>query len=247
MHDDLPWQSLTELSRRLAARETTSKEIVAALPRAHRGLDGKLHAFIDVYRDEARALADAADPSVRGLRSRAAARPADASRICATSTAAGTVGSKSWLGRKLRPHRHHGRAAARRGDDPAGQDAHGRVRVRRLGHQSADGRAVESLGLGDAPRGRRLVQRHRGRGRGGLARRASAATPAARCASRRRSTDWSDSSPPTAASAFTAPCRCPPRSIRSGRSPTRSTTRHCSPRDGGTRSARSRDARRAAR
>ena len=101
----------------------------------------------------------------RRLSARAAARPADRLQ--------GSV-------RHRRPHRHrrlqdvrearrhrdlqHGRAADRRRHGAARQAAHGRVRLRRLGHQSADGRAVESLGPQDPSRARRLVERHR-RGR----------------------------------------------------------------------------------
>ena len=59
---------------------------------------------------------------------------------------------------------HGSRAAARGGHDRARQDAHGRVRVRRLGPQRADGRAVESVGHGTPSRRRRLVERLRGGG-----------------------------------------------------------------------------------
>jgi aspartyl-tRNA(Asn)/glutamyl-tRNA(Gln) amidotransferase subunit A len=58
---DLPFHSLTELSGMLARGETTSRAIVDACLAAIETRDGKLHAFIDVYRDDARALADAAD------------------------------------------------------------------------------------------------------------------------------------------------------------------------------------------
>ena len=75
-----------------------------------------------------------------------------------------TAGSKSWRGRVSERHGDRARAADRGGHDPARQDAHGRVRVRRMGTQPADGRAVESVGPRGAPRRRRLVERIRGRG-----------------------------------------------------------------------------------
>ena len=55
----------------------------------------------------------------------------------------------------------------------AGQAAHGRVRLRRLGHQSRDGHAAQPLGSGTRAHSGRLVQRlGRGRGRRPGARRA---------------------------------------------------------------------------
>ena len=57
----LPQKSLTELSRMLAAGETSSTAIVKACLDSIDALDGKLHAFIDVYRDDAMRLAQAAD------------------------------------------------------------------------------------------------------------------------------------------------------------------------------------------
>ncbi|HQR12292.1 MAG TPA: amidase [Casimicrobiaceae bacterium] len=102
MNDDLPWQSLTELSRRLAARETTSKEIVAACLARIAAHDDKLHAFIDVYRDDALALARAADLErdagcVRGPLHGLPIALKDLLHFNGRQT---TAGSKSWLGRK---------------------------------------------------------------------------------------------------------------------------------------------------
>ncbi len=101
MTDELPALTLTELARRLDRRETTSRAIVdACLERIDR-LDGWLHAFVDVWRDEARASADAAD------RERSAGRPRsalhglpialkDLLHVAGRQT---TAGSKSWRGR----------------------------------------------------------------------------------------------------------------------------------------------------
>lgn len=61
MQGDLAFLPLTELARRLRAREATSVQIVAGcLDRIH-AQDATLHAFIEVYRDEAMKLAAAAD------------------------------------------------------------------------------------------------------------------------------------------------------------------------------------------
>jgi aspartyl-tRNA(Asn)/glutamyl-tRNA(Gln) amidotransferase subunit A len=58
---DLASTSLADLSRALAAGSTSSREIVDACVARIDHLDAKLHAFVDVYRDQARACADAAD------------------------------------------------------------------------------------------------------------------------------------------------------------------------------------------
>ena len=61
MTADLPWQSLTELSRLLARGAVSSREIVAAYLHRIAALDDRLHAFADVYRDSALAAAGGAD------------------------------------------------------------------------------------------------------------------------------------------------------------------------------------------
>src|SRR6266853_4708530 len=59
--DDLPWTPLSALSRRLATGATSSLEIVEACLARIDALDGKRHAYVDVYRDDAIAGAKAAD------------------------------------------------------------------------------------------------------------------------------------------------------------------------------------------
>jgi aspartyl-tRNA(Asn)/glutamyl-tRNA(Gln) amidotransferase subunit A len=59
--DALPFRSLTLLSTMLARGETTSREIVDACLARIEGLDARLHAFVEVYADDARKLAQAAD------------------------------------------------------------------------------------------------------------------------------------------------------------------------------------------
>ena len=61
VHDDLPWTPLCELSCRLATGATSSFEIVEACLARIDALDGKLHAYVEVYRDDAIAGAKAAD------------------------------------------------------------------------------------------------------------------------------------------------------------------------------------------
>jgi len=58
---DLPFQSLRELARQLDTCETTSVEIVEACLANIDAQDAKLHAFVEVWRDDALRLARAAD------------------------------------------------------------------------------------------------------------------------------------------------------------------------------------------
>src|ERR1700704_6581764 len=102
MDADLPFQSLTDLSRLLAAGQTSSREIVDACLDRIAALDDRMHAFVDVYDDDARAAADAADRARdRGVdRGPLAGLPIalkDLLHLAGRQTAAG---SKSWLGRK---------------------------------------------------------------------------------------------------------------------------------------------------
>jgi len=134
------------------------------LARPHRQGQRKLHAFTEVYASEARALADAADKArasgfplgpLHGL-------PVVYKDLCDIAGRIGTGGSKMFEKRVASETYQHRRAADRRRHGAARQDAHGRVRLRRLGHQSPDGRAVESLDLATMRVPRRFVERHRG-------------------------------------------------------------------------------------
>ena len=98
---ELPFQPLTELSRRLAAGETTSVEIVSACIANIDALDAKLHAFIEVYREDAVRMAEAADLErkagfVRGPLHGLPIAIKDLFHVEGRQT---TAGSKSWLGR----------------------------------------------------------------------------------------------------------------------------------------------------
>jgi aspartyl-tRNA(Asn)/glutamyl-tRNA(Gln) amidotransferase subunit A len=99
--NDLPFHSLADLSRLLADGETSSREIVEACLARIDALDRHLHAFVDVYRDDALARADAADRE----RKAGAARgplfglPIALKDLLHFQGRQTTAGSKSWLGR----------------------------------------------------------------------------------------------------------------------------------------------------
>ena len=101
MVNDLPFQPLTELARLLACGETTSRAIVEACLANIDALDGQLHAFIDVYRDEALASADSSDRERRmGLaRGPLAGLPIALKDLLHIEGRQTTAGSKSWRGR----------------------------------------------------------------------------------------------------------------------------------------------------
>jgi aspartyl-tRNA(Asn)/glutamyl-tRNA(Gln) amidotransferase subunit A len=61
MLNDLHWMSLTELAQLLVSGAASSREIVATYLDRIAALDSRLHAFIEVYRDDALAAASAAD------------------------------------------------------------------------------------------------------------------------------------------------------------------------------------------
>ena len=65
MADDLVLLSLTDLARELAAGALSSREVVAAYLERIAALDDRLHAFVDVFADEARAAAGEADRARR--------------------------------------------------------------------------------------------------------------------------------------------------------------------------------------
>ena len=101
MSADVAFLSLTELAALLAQRRTTSREIVEACLARIDALDGKLHAFVDVWREDALARADAADREraddlVRGPLHGLPIALKDLLHVAGRQT---TAGSKSWLGR----------------------------------------------------------------------------------------------------------------------------------------------------
>jgi aspartyl-tRNA(Asn)/glutamyl-tRNA(Gln) amidotransferase subunit A len=101
MPDDLSRTSLTELSRRLTAGATSSREIIEACLARTDALDGRLHAYVEVYRDEAMALAQAADLQRKAGFARGPLHglPIALKDLLHIEGRATTAGSKSWRGR----------------------------------------------------------------------------------------------------------------------------------------------------
>src|SRR5450755_1775117 len=101
MPDDLPWTSLSVLSQRLAAGETSSREIVKACLARIDALDARLHAYVEVYRDEAIAGAEAADLQRKAGLARGPLHglPIALKDLLHIKGRATTAGSKSWRGR----------------------------------------------------------------------------------------------------------------------------------------------------
>src|ERR1700682_521284 len=101
MPDDLSWISLSVLSQRLAAGQTSSREIVEACLARTDALDGKLHAYVDIYRDDAIAGAKAADLQRKAGLARGPVHglPIALKDLLHIESRATTAGSKSWRGR----------------------------------------------------------------------------------------------------------------------------------------------------
>jgi aspartyl-tRNA(Asn)/glutamyl-tRNA(Gln) amidotransferase subunit A len=98
---ELPFLSLAELGRRLRAGTTTSRAIVEACLANIGAQDAKLHAFVEVWRDDALRLAQAADLEraagfERGPLHGLPIAVKDLFHVAGRRT---TAGSKSWLGR----------------------------------------------------------------------------------------------------------------------------------------------------
>jgi aspartyl-tRNA(Asn)/glutamyl-tRNA(Gln) amidotransferase subunit A len=98
---DLPFHSLTSLQAHLRRGDVTSVEIVEACLDRIAALDARLHAFVDVYRDDARERADAADRerSQGGARGPLAGLPIALKDLLDIEGRPTTAGSKSWRGR----------------------------------------------------------------------------------------------------------------------------------------------------
>jgi aspartyl-tRNA(Asn)/glutamyl-tRNA(Gln) amidotransferase subunit A len=101
MESDLPFRSLTALSRLLATRATSSREIVKACLARIETYDPKLHAFVEVYAEAALAAADAADLERRAGLTRGPLHglPIAVKDLLHLKGHATGAGSKSWTGR----------------------------------------------------------------------------------------------------------------------------------------------------
>jgi len=97
----LPFLPLTELARRLHAGETTSVAIVEACLANIDAQDARLHAFVEVYRDDALPMAQAADleRTAGFVRSAFHGLPIAIKDLFHIEGRQTTAGSKSWLGR----------------------------------------------------------------------------------------------------------------------------------------------------
>ena len=105
MADDLPFRSLTALATMLARGETTSRAIVDACLARIEAQDSHLHAFVDVYRDDAIDAADTADRERRAGSARGPLLDGRCAEDLLHVEAATTAGSKSWRGRRFRSTR----------------------------------------------------------------------------------------------------------------------------------------------
>src|SRR5215831_18837708 len=99
--ENLPSQTLTALARALAQGATSSRAIVAACLDRIDADNGWLHAFVDVWRDDALAQADAADGERRAGRVRGPLHglPVALKDLFHVADRQTTAGSKSWRGR----------------------------------------------------------------------------------------------------------------------------------------------------
>ena len=104
MTDALSFHSLTDLSAALASGSTTSRDIVAACLARIDAHDAKLHAFVDVYREDALRAAEAADLERRAglVRGPLHGLPIALKDLLHWKGRVTTAGSKSWQGRVSR-------------------------------------------------------------------------------------------------------------------------------------------------
>jgi aspartyl-tRNA(Asn)/glutamyl-tRNA(Gln) amidotransferase subunit A len=98
LHD----MSLDQLADAMAAGRASSREIVDAFLSRIAKADGKLHSFVAVYAEEARALADAADAQrAAGLPvGKLHGLPIAVKDLCDIEGRIGTAGSQAWVGRE---------------------------------------------------------------------------------------------------------------------------------------------------
>jgi aspartyl-tRNA(Asn)/glutamyl-tRNA(Gln) amidotransferase subunit A len=101
MSTTLPFHLLTELSAMLACGDVSSRQLTEACLARIAALDARLHAFIEVYRDDALALAEAADLERRAQAARGPLHgiPIALKDLLEMKGRQTTAGSRSWLGR----------------------------------------------------------------------------------------------------------------------------------------------------
>ena len=101
MPSDLSFRPLTELAELLRRGETRSRDVVESCLARIDGQDGRLHAFVDVYRDDALERADAVDRDRRSGRSKGplAGLPIALKDLLHLEGRQTTAGSRTWRGR----------------------------------------------------------------------------------------------------------------------------------------------------
>ncbi len=152
------------LSSEIGARRLSPVDLVDALLERIRTQDRKLHAFVEVYAEEARLAAEAADKAIRSGHAIGPLHgiPIALKDLIEIEGKVTTGGSEVWRDRRIALYRHAGPAPDRRRADRDRQDPYGRVCDGRLGHQPASRHAVESLGSRNGAHTRRVEQWLRG-------------------------------------------------------------------------------------
>ena len=188
---DIAFATLSELALGLAEGRHSSVELAKHfLDRIGRA-NQALHAYVSVDADSTLRLAEAADARRRagyGLLGPLDGVPVAIKDLCDIEGQIATAGSQAWRQRRGTTTSTAVARLLAGGMVPLGK-LHGRVRLRRLGHQSRDGHAAQPLGSETRAHSGRLVQRLRAWPWPPAWRPPRwAPIPAARCVSRRRST-----------------------------------------------------------
>ena len=166
MATDLWKLPLHALAAKLKSRSISPIDIVDTCLQRIAKLDAKLHAFVEVFAAEARGAAEAADKAIRSGHAVGPLHgiPIALKDLIELEGRVATGGSAVWREPPFHPYRDACTKADLRRHDRHWQDAHGGVRLWRLGHQPAPGDAVEPLGRQNPSHAGWLQQRI---GRGG--------------------------------------------------------------------------------
>ena len=136
------------MSAELGARRLSPVDLVDAALARIEAADGKLHAFVEVYAEEARLAAEAADKAIRAGHAVGPLHgmPIALKDLIEIEGRITTGGSQVWRDRRSAYTATLAQRLIAAGNDRHRQDPYGRVRDGRLGHQPAHGHAVEPLG-----------------------------------------------------------------------------------------------------
>ena len=115
------------LSVEIGARRLSPVDLVDAALARIRAADAKLHAFVEVYAENARLAAEAADKAIRSGHAIGPLHgiPIALKDLIEIDGRVTTGGSLVWRDRRSTPDRHAGATADRRRVDRHRQDAHG--------------------------------------------------------------------------------------------------------------------------